>query len=225
MTMLNRWRNIFSSYFEKLTDKVENPKLSLEQAIRDLNFKVIEANGLIAGAKAACMVIKEEINQLDIKEGGLREKIKTCLIENNEPLAINFAIELEQLLEQKELQKEAFSDAVGHYKKSVAYKDAYLKLKNQKMQQALSALRSLERAKLLKNIAASMQPFMEDDYANTFDGLLHKIRKETALNQAKAEMVFSEKYVDYIQIEKRIATTKALKLIETVKEKIDKNEQ
>jgi phage shock protein A len=179
--MISKWMNIGVICFDWLTDLSDSPIKSIENAIVILNSRLVSANANLDSAKAVCELLKEDIELLEIREEKVKVKIKKALQQNREDLALSFAAETEHLREQMIEARKAFADAVLNYKKAFTYKEVYVKLKDQKIQQALAALKNIERSRLLKKISATIEPISNDYSIDAYDKVLQSVRNEIAI--------------------------------------------
>ena len=76
MSMWARMKRVFRSFFGAMIGAAEDPKLILEQNMRDMRDKVPEMNNGIAKARAGIIRLEREIATQTIEHQSLKEKWK-----------------------------------------------------------------------------------------------------------------------------------------------------
>src|SRR5512137_2783862 len=94
--MWARIKRVFRSFMGAFISMGEDPKLILEQNIRDMRDKVPEMNTGIAKARAGIIRIENEANQYKQDIARITARIKACLLSGDEALAGRYAVQLKE---------------------------------------------------------------------------------------------------------------------------------
>src|SRR5437867_10900025 len=157
--MWRRLARVFRSFVGFFISIAENPEMILEQNIRDMNDQVPRMNESIAMVKAnASLLEKEEAKyQREIQE--LTAKVKAPIQAGRDDLAGSFAAQLEQLRSAMARTQGQLTTARAAYDKALTVKQAFLREKERKTQEALNAIRDYRRAQWQKKVADAMEQF------------------------------------------------------------------
>src|ERR1700759_3198090 len=96
MSMWARMTRVFRSFFGAMVGAAENPKLILEQNMRDMRDKVPAMNDGIAKARAGIIRIEREIEQHKEAVAKFTARVKACLLGGDEALAGQYAVQLKK---------------------------------------------------------------------------------------------------------------------------------
>ncbi len=167
---------------------MENPRLILEQNIRELNDQVPKMNENIATVKANVILMEKETKRLQASVQGLTSKIKAALQMKREDLAKQHAIRLQTVQEELARSKEQLQMAEAAYEKAQQVKKAFMRERKKKIQEAQTALRAHERAQWQSEVANTLEQFEVGGIDQTHDEMIRRIEKETAQSEARMEM-------------------------------------
>src|SRR5437763_10325396 len=199
--MFKRLSRIFRSFFGFFISVAENPEIILEQNIRDMNDQVPRMNESIAMVKANVTLLEKEEakykNDLDI----LTSKIKAAIQAGRDDLAGAFATQLEQLKGSLARTQGQLSTARSAFDKAMAVKQAFMREKERKTQEALAAIQNYRRAQWQKKVADSMEQFEVAGISQTHDEMVRKVDEMTAVNEARMDMAMSNVDEQKIKIE------------------------
>ena len=132
---------------------MENPRLILEQNIRELNDQVPKMNENIATVKANVILLQKEERRTKTEVAELTSKIKASIQANREDLAQQHAMRLEKARSQLEKSREQLKYASAAYDKAQQVKKAFMRERKRKISEAQDALRAHERAKWQSQVA------------------------------------------------------------------------
>src|SRR4029077_2318942 len=124
----------------------ENPELILEQNIRDMNDQVPRMNDSIAMVKANATLLEKEEARYKSQVNDLTAKVKASIQAGRDDLAGSFAIQLEQLRGALARNQGQLAGARAAFEKALAVKQAFLREKERKTQEAINAIRDYRRA-------------------------------------------------------------------------------
>src|SRR4029077_10546029 len=144
--MWNRLTRALRSFIGFFISVAENPELILEQNIRDMNDQVPRMNESIAMVRANVTLLEKEEAKYKNDLGNLTAKIKASIQAGRDDLAGTFAVQLEQVrsaLARTQGQRETARAASD---KAQTVKQAFLREKERKTQEALNAMRDYRRS-------------------------------------------------------------------------------
>ena len=215
--MFKRLSRVFRSFFGFFISVAENPELILEQNIRDLNDQVPRMNESIAMVKANVTLLeKEEIkykNELNL----LTSKVKASITAGRDDLAGAFATQLEQLRGALARTQGQLSTARTAFDKAAAVKQAFMREKDRKTQEALNAIRDYRRAQWQKKVADSMEQFEVAGISQTHDEMVRKVEEMTAVNEARMDMAMGNVDQQGLKIEEEVEKLRAAELVKQFK--------
>lgn len=213
--MWKRFIRAIKSLFGGIVGAMEDPKLILEQNIREMNDQVPKMNENIATVKANVMLLQREVTRYDKLISDLTNKIKSSIMANRDDLAENYALQLEKAKEQVASTKEQLGYASQAYDKAIQVKKAFMREKDRKIQEAREALRASERSEWQARIADTLEQFEVGGVDATHDEMVHRLNEESAKNEARMELALDS--LDTKQLEVEIDADK-LRASELVKQ-------
>jgi len=179
---------MFRSFFGFFISVAENPELILEQNIRDMNDQVPRMNESIAMVKANVTLLEREEAKYKTDMAELVSKVKASIQAGRDDLAGSFATRLEQTRGALARTQGQLTTARAAFDKAMAVKQAFLREKERKTQEALGAIRDYRRGQWEKKVADSMEQFQVAGVSETHDEMVRKIEEMTAVNEARMEM-------------------------------------
>ncbi|MEM9667201.1 MAG: PspA/IM30 family protein, partial [Bacteroidota bacterium] len=159
MSVWSRFSRWLRSIFGGAISALEDPKLILEQNIRELNDQVPKMNENIATVKANVMLLQKEVNREERAVADLTAKIKAGIQAGRDDIAQQYAVKLEQHRETLERTKEQLKYASAAYDKALQVKKAFMREKERKIEEAKEALRAHERAQWQSKVADALEQF------------------------------------------------------------------
>ena len=215
--MFKRLSRVFRSFFGFFISVAENPELILEQNIRDLNDQVPRMNESIAMVKANVTLLEKEEAKYQGEVATLTSKVKASIQAGRDDLAGAFATHLEQLRGALARTQGQLATARAAFDKAMAVKQAFMREKERKTQEALNAIRDYRRAQWQKKVADSMEQFEIAGISQTHDEMVRKIEEMTAVNEARMEMAMSNVDQQKMNIEEEAEKLRANELVKQFK--------
>jgi phage shock protein A len=215
--MWRRLSRIVRSFFGFFISVAENPELILEQNIRDMNDQVPRMNESIAMVKANVTLLEREEAKYKADANTLTAKVKAAIQGGRDDLAGAFATQLEQLRGALARTQGQLATARSAYEKALMVKQAFLREKERKTQEALGAIRDYRRAQWQKKVADAMEQFEVAGISQTHDEMVRKIEEMTAVNEARMEMALGNVDQQKVRIEEEAEKLRAGELVKQFK--------
>ncbi len=199
--MWNRFVRAIKSLFGGVVSSLEDPKLILEQNIRELNDQVPKMNENIATVKANLVMLRKERQKYEKLESELTNKIKSAINANRDDIAENYALQLEKARENvlATIEQEKFAEQA--YDKSLQVKKTFMREKDRKIREAREALQAHERAKWQSKIADTLEKFEISGIDSTHSEMVNRLNERTAKNEARIEMAMDSLDTKTLEIE------------------------
>ncbi|MEM9986939.1 MAG: PspA/IM30 family protein [Bacteroidota bacterium] len=208
------------SLFGGLISSIEDPRLILEQNIRELNDQIPQMNENIATVKANVMLLEKEMNKYKSEYKTMVSKMKAAIQAGRDDIAQNYALRLEDTKRHMMQTKEQFDTAKSAYEKALEVKKVFMKQRERKIQEAKDALRAHDRAKWQSKIADTMEQFEVGGIDATHDEMLTRINEETAKNEARMEMALDSVDTETFAIEEEAENIRAAELVKQFKQEM-----
>jgi len=215
--MFQRLSRLFRSIFGFFISVAENPEIILEQNIRDMNDQVPRMNESIAMVKANVSLLEKEENKYKNDLAELTSKVKAAIQAGRDDLAGAFAVQLEQLRGALARTQGQLTTARAAFDKAMAVKQAFLREKERKTQEAMNAIRDYRRAQWQKKVADAMEQFEVAGISQTHDEMVRKIEEMTAVNEARMDMALGNVDQQRIKIEEEAEKLRANELVKQFK--------
>src|SRR3954469_8844412 len=215
--MFRRLSRMFRSFFGFFISVAENPELILEQNIRDLNDQVPRMNESIAMVKANVTLLEKEEAKYKNELNLLTSKVKASIQAGRDDLAGSFAVQLEQLRGALARTQGQLATAKTAFDKAAAVKQAFMREKDRKTQEALNAIRDYRRAQWQKKVADSMEQFEVAGISQTHDEMVRKVEEMTAVNEARMDMAMGNVDQQGLKIEEEVEQLRAAELVKQFK--------
>lgn len=196
---------------------MENPRLVLEQNIRELNDQVPEMNENIATVKANMIMLRKEAEKSEDQVQQLTSRIKSAIQSDREDIARKYAMRLEKEKESMERTQKQLQHAEKAYEKALKVKKSFMREKEKKIQEAQDALRAHEQAKWQSEIADTLEQFEVTGLDQTHDEMVQKLNRETAENEARMELALDSVDSEALQIEEDAEEMRAAELVDQFK--------
>lgn len=217
MSIWARFSRFMRSVFGGAISAMEDPKLILEQNIRELNDQVPKMNENIATVKANVIMLEREVQRVDRSVIDLTAKVKAGIQAGRDDIAEQYALQLEKEREASTRTREQLKYASAAYDKALQVKKAFMREKERKIQEAKEAMRAHERAKWQAKIADTLEQFEVTGIDQTHDEMVQRLREETAKNEARMEMALDSVDPDAIKIEEDAEKIRASEIVKQFK--------
>ncbi len=217
MSIWARFSRFVKSIFGGAISALEDPKLILEQNIRELNDQVPKMNENIATVKANVMLLRKEVKKYESELADLTSKIKAGIQAGRDDIAERYALRLHDVKEALLRTKEQLKYGSAAYDKAIQVKKAFMREKERKIAEAKDALRAHERAKWQARVADTLESFEVTGIDQTHDEMISRINEQTAKNEARMEMALDSVDTDAMQIEEDAEQIRAAELVKQFK--------
>ncbi len=215
--MWKRFVRAIRALFGGLVSTIEDPKLILEQNIREMNDQIPKMNENIATVKANVTLLEKELKKYQEEYKQLVNRMKSAIQAGRDDIAQNYALRLETVKSHMMNTKEQHETAQNAYSKSLEVKKVFMREREKKINEAKEALRAHERAKWQAKIADTMEQFEITGIDATHGEMINKINEETAKNEARMEMALDSVDTDSYKIEEEAEKLRAKELVEQFK--------
>jgi len=205
------------SLFGGAISALEDPRLILEQNIREMNDQVPKMNENIATVKANVMLLQKEARRYENEIKDMTSKIKAGIQAGRDDIAEKYALRLEQVREALTRTKEQLKYASAAYDKALQVKKAFMREKERKIQEAKDALRAHERSKWQSKIADTMEQFEVAGMDQTHDEMIGRINEQTARQEARMEIALDSIDSESLKIEEDAQQIRASELVKQFK--------
>lgn len=217
MSLWARFKRLMRSVFGGAISALEDPKLILEQNIRELNDQVPKMNENIATVKANVMLLQKETRKYETEITDLTSKIKAGIQAGRDDIAETYALRLDTAKESLERTREQLKYATAAYDKALQVKKAFMREKERKIAEAKEALRAHERAKWQAKVADTLESFEVAGMDATHDEMLNRLQEQTARNEARMEMALDSIDTQALRIEEDAQKIRASELVKQFK--------
>ena len=215
--MFQRFIRAIKSLFGGVVTSMENPKLILEQNIRELNDQIPEMNENIATVKANLIMLRKEAERGKKNVQELTHKIKSAIQANRDDIAEGYAIQFEKAKADLSSTLTQLEFAEKAYEKALKVKEIFMREKDRKIQEAKEALRASERSEWQAKIADTLEQFEVGGIDQTHDEMINRINEEAAKNEARMEIALDSLDTQTMEIEANAEKLRAQALVEQFK--------
>ncbi|MFH5830855.1 PspA/IM30 family protein [Halalkalibaculum sp. DA3122] len=222
--MFKRLVRALKSLFGGFVSSIEDPKLILEQNIRDLNDQIPQMNENISTVKANMIMLQKEVKKYEKQIQDLTSKIKSAINADRDDIAEGYALQLEKARENLQHSREQLEFAEQAYEKALKVKKAFVREKDRKIQEAKEALRASERAEWQSKVADALEQFEVGGLDQTHDEMLNRLNEETAKNEARMELALDSIDTETMEIEANAEKLRASELVKQFKSEMGKGE-
>ncbi|MDE2995526.1 MAG: PspA/IM30 family protein [Bacteroidota bacterium] len=217
MSIWARFKRFVKSVFGGAISALEDPKLILEQNIRELNDQVPKMNENIATVKANVMMLQKEVKKYEKELADVTAKIKAGIQAGRDDIAERYAMRLEGVQENLASTKEQLKYASAAYDKALQVKKAFMREKERKIAEAKDALRAHERAKWQAKVADTLESFEVTGIDQTHDEMISRLQEQTARSEARMEMALDSVDSEALKIEEDAQQIRASELVKQFK--------
>src|ERR1700739_1076453 len=215
--MFERLSRVIRSFIGFFISVAEDPELILQQNIRDMNDQVPRMNESIAMVKANVTLLEKEEAKYKGDIANLTAKVKAAIQANRDDLAGSFAAQLEQIKSALARNQGQLTSARAAFDKAMTVKQAFMREKERKTQEALGAIADYRRAQWQKKVADAMEQFEVAGISQTHDKRGRKIEEMTAVNEARMDMAMSNVDQQKVKIEEEAQKIQASELVKQFK--------
>lgn len=215
--MWNRLKRMIRSFVGFFVSSAENPELILEQNIRDMNDQVPRMNESIAMVRANVTLLEKEEAKYKGQLADLTAKVKAAIQAGRDDIAASYAMQLEQLKGALARTQGQLVTARAASEKAMTVKQAFLREKERKTQEALDAIRDFRRAQWQKKVADAMEQFDVAGISETHDEMVRKVEEMTAVNEARMDMALGNVDAQKLKIEEEAESLRASELVKQFK--------
>ena len=215
--MFKRFIRAIKSMFGGVISSMENPKLILEQNIRDLNDQIPQMNENIATVKANLIMLQKEVKRNERQISELTSKIKSAIQASRDDIAEGYALQLEKAKETITHSRDQLQFAERAYEKALKVKKVFMREKDRKIQEAKEALRASERAEWQSKIADTLEQFEIGGIDQTHDEMINRLNEQSAKNEARMEIALDGIDTQTMEIEANAEKIRAHELVEQFK--------
>jgi phage shock protein A len=215
--MWQRFTRVLRSFIGFFISVAEDPELILQQNIRDMNDQVPRMNESIAMVKANVTLLEKEEAKYKNDLANLVAKVKASIQANRDDLAGSFAVQLEQTKSALARTQGQLTTARAAFEKAMTVKQAFMREKERKTQEALNAIADYRRAQWQKKVADAMEQFEVAGISQTHDEMVRKVEEMTAVNEARMDMALSNVDQQKVKIEDEAQKIQANELVKQFK--------
>src|SRR5438477_11705072 len=215
--MWQRLTLVMRSFIGFFISAAEDPEMILQQNIRDMNDQVPRMNESIAMVKANVTLLEREETKYKDDAGTLTAKVKAAIQANRDDIAGSFAAQLEQTKSALARTQGQLTTARAAFEKALAVKQAFMREKDRKTQEALGAIADYRRAQWQKKVADVMEQFDVGGISQTHDDMVRKVEEMTAVNEARMDMALGNVDQQKFKIEEEAEKIRANELVKQFK--------
>ena len=218
--MFKRFIRAIKSMFGGMVSSIEDPKLILEQNIRELNDQIPQMNENIATVKANAVMLRKEVERYEKTIAEITSKIKSAINAERDDLAEGYALQLEKTKENLEQSKQQLQFADQAYEKAIKVKQAFMREKDRKIKEAREALRASERAEWQSRVADALESFEMGGLDQTHSEMVNRLNEQTARNEARMEIALESVDTETMEIEANAEKIRAQELVSQFKQEM-----
>lgn len=215
--MWARIKRIFRSIIGAFITIGENPRLILEQNIRDMRDKIPEMNTGIAKARGGIIRLENEATQYKDEISRLTARIKACLLGGDEAMAGQFAVTLKKTQEALERNQAQLESAKAGYEALLKLKERFMREVQAKTEEAMRAIKDAEAAKWKSELADVFQQFEVAGVDATHDEMVEKLKEKTATADGKIAAAVESIDMKGIEMEEKAQVLEGQELLKQFK--------
>lgn len=215
--MFKRFIRAIKSLFGGFVSSMEDPKLILEQNIRELNDQIPQMNENITTVKANAMMLRKEVDRYEKSISEITAKIKSAIEADRDDLAEGYALQLEKAKENLAQSTQQLKYAEQAYEKALKVKQAFMREKDRKIKEAREALRASERAEWQARVADALESFEMGGLDQTHSEMVNRLNEQTARNEARMEIALESVDTETMEIEANAEKLRAKELVNQFK--------
>ncbi len=209
MSLWKRFKRAIRALLGKAVETLEDPKLILEQNIRELNEQVPKMNEHIASVKATVTLLQKELDKYQKEYQELVARVKAALNQNREDLAEQYALRIEKLKQSIAQTQAELEAAQKAYEKALEVKKLFMRERERKIQEARAALQQYERAQWQAKIADAFEQFEVGGIDQTHDEMVRRLQEKSAKNEARLELALESIDTSRLKIDEEMERIQA----------------
>jgi phage shock protein A len=215
--MWNRFRRAMRSVVGFFVSSIEDPELILEQNIRDMNDQVPKMNESIAMVRANATLLEKENAKYTQEVSDLSAKIKAAISANRDDLAGQYATRLQSAKAALGRNEAQLTMARAAYDKALTVKKMFMREKERKTLEAMTAIRDARRSQWQAKVADAMESFEVAGIDSTHGEMIRKVEEQSAVNEARMQMALEAVDHQSLQIEEEAEKLQAQELVKQFK--------
>ena len=215
--MWARIKRVFRSFMGAFISMGEDPKLILEQNIRDMRDKVPEMNTGIAKARGGIIRLENEATQYKQDIAKLTARVKACLLSNDEALAGQYAVQLKKQQDALEINNGQLTSARTGYEALLKLKERYMREMKLKTEEAMRAIREAEASKWKSELADVFETFEVAGVDQTHSEMIDKLREKSAMAEGKIAAAVESVDVKQMDMENKAQELEGAELLKQFK--------
>jgi phage shock protein A len=213
MSLWKRFIRALKALFGGAVAAMEDPKLIIEQNIRELNDQVPKLNSDIANVKANVTLLQKQLAADQSRFRDLDAKVRAALAQQRDDIAGQLVGQLQTLKTNIAKTQEQLAMAEKAYEKVLEIKKAFMRERERKIAEAREALQAHERSKMQARIADTLEQFEVTGIDSTHDEMINRINEQTARNEARVEMALDSVDTSGMKIEEEAQKIRANDLL------------
>lgn len=213
MSLWKRFTRALKGMAGGVVESIEDPKLVLEQNIRELNDQVPKMNQNIAIVKANVIQLEKQQKSTQTQYDTLVANIKAAINQGRDDIAANYALQLETTERNLNEINQDLAVARQAYEKALEVKKAFMAERERKIKEAQEAIRAYDRSKAQAKVADAMESFEVGGLDQTHDEMMAKLNERTARNEARVEMAVDSVDTTKLKIEEEARQLRAQDLV------------
>jgi phage shock protein A len=195
----------------------EDPKVILEQNIRDMRDKIPEMNTGIAKARGGILLLEHEIADYNSEIAHATARVKACLLGGDEASAGQFAVTLKQKQEACARSEAQRQQAQAGYDGLLKLKEKYMGEVKRRTQEAADAIKDSEAAKWKSELADTFQSFEVAGVDATHDEMIERLKQKNALAEGKIAAAVEGMDMKSIELEQKATEIEGQELLKQFK--------
>lgn len=215
--MWERLKRVFRSFIGHFISLAEDPKLILQQNIRDMQDKVPEMNTGIAKARGGIVRLEEEQRTLQADVARLTSRVKASLLAGDEALAGQFAVQLKQRQDALERTNGQLATARQGYDGLLKLKERYMREMKAKTEAAMAAIKEADAAKWKSELADVFQTFEVAGVDQTHNEMIEKLKEKSATAEGKIQSAVESMDMKGMAIEEKAQELEGQELLKQFK--------
>lgn len=223
--MWKRFVRAIKALFGGAVSAIEDPKLILEQNIREMNDQVPKMNESIATVKASVTLLEKQYDKQKKEYTSLDSKVRAAIKQGRDDIAANYATRLESTKSQLSETEDELETARRAYEKSLEVKKAFMRERENKIKEAQEALRAHERSQWQSKVADAMEQFEVGGIDQTHDEMLNRLNEKTAKNEARVDIAVDSIDTSQYELEEEAEKLRAMDLVNKYKMEMGASEE
>lgn len=215
--MWERLKRVFRSFIGHFISLAEDPKLILQQNIRDMQDKVPEMNTGIAKARGGIVRLEEEQRTTQQDIARLTARVKSALLAGEESMAGQFAVQLKQKQDSLERTNGQLATAKQGYDGLLKLKERYMREMKAKTEQAMAAIKEADAAKWKSELADVFQTFEVAGVDATHQEMIEKLKEKSATAEGKIQSAVESMDMKGMAIEEKAQELEGAELLKQFK--------